>query len=264
MISLLGALVVMKRTIRYGSAPSQEADLYLPNATRPPVVCLLHGGFWRMPYGRDQFDAVAQDLVSRRFAVWNLEYRRLGELPGGWPETLCDVAAGIDHLAVLAADNVNLDLSRVIVAGHSAGGQLALWASARRTGHGNPGGPTRVRPSGVAGLAAALDLAALFAIGVGNHAVRELLGGSPAEHPARYAAASPATLLPLGVPQLIVHGAADDTLPLEVTREYVHAATRAGDSIQFRELPRVGHMDYLDPSSEAHDALCRWLEVAAS
>jgi pimeloyl-ACP methyl ester carboxylesterase len=159
---------------------------------------------------------------------------------------------------------VDLDLSRVIVAGHSAGGQLALWASARYTGHRNPEGPTRVRPIGVAGLAAALDLTALFAIGVGNHAVGELLGGSPAEQPARYAAASPTTLLPLGVPQLILHGAADDTLPVEVTREYVRAAARAGDSIQFRELPRTGHMDYLDPSSEAHDTLCRWLEIAAS
>jgi pimeloyl-ACP methyl ester carboxylesterase len=159
---------------------------------------------------------------------------------------------------------VSLDITRVIVAGHSAGGQLALWASARHNGRRSPGGPIRIRPRAVAGLAAILDLRALFAAGGGNHAVRELLGGSPAEQPARYAAASPAALLPLGVPQLIIHGTEDDTLPVEVARDYARAATSAGDSIQFRELAHVGHMDYLDPSSDAHDALCDWLEVASS
>ena len=216
-----------------------------------------------MPYGRNQFDAVARDLVSRKFAVWNLEYRRLGEPAGGWPETLGDVAAGIDHLAALGAEDADLDLSRVFVAGHSAGGQLALWASARQAGHASPRASTRVRPIGVAGLAAALDLAALFAIGAGNQAVGELLGGSPVEQAARYTAASPLTPLPLGVAQLVVHGAVDEVLPIHVTRHYVHAATAAGDSIEFQEFPRLGHMDYLDPKSEAHGALCGWLEAAA-
>ncbi len=67
------------------SEASQEADLYLPVVTRPPVSCFLHGGFWRMPYGREQSDAVARDLASRGFAVWNLEYRRLGAPGSGWP-----------------------------------------------------------------------------------------------------------------------------------------------------------------------------------
>ena len=214
-----------------------------------------------MPYARDQFDAVARDLVSRRFAVWNLEYRRLGELSGGWPETLCDVAAGIDHLAGLLTEDADLDLSRVIVVGYSAGGQLALWASAQYTGHGMPRVPTpRVRPVAVAGLAAALDLAALFAIDAGSGAVGELLGGSPVEQPARYAAASAIKLLPLGVSQFIVHGTADRALPVQITRAYVRAATAVGDNIQFRELPCAGHMDHLDPNSEAHSVLCRWLD----
>jgi len=89
----------MKRTISYGDSNDQQADLHLPDAAGPPVVCLLHGGFWRMPHGRDQMDAVAGNLVARGFAVWNIEYRRLGASGGGWPGTLDDVRAGIDHLA---------------------------------------------------------------------------------------------------------------------------------------------------------------------
>jgi acetyl esterase/lipase len=113
-------------------------------------VCLLHGGFWRMPYGRDEMDAIARDLAARGFAVWNLEYRRVGAPGGGWPGTLDDVGAGIDHLATLVGEGVNLDLERVAVVGHSAGGQLALWSASRAS--------PRVRVAAAAGLAPVADL----------------------------------------------------------------------------------------------------------
>jgi acetyl esterase/lipase len=248
------------RTFAYGPDPSQEGDLYLPAETRPPVVCLLHGGFWRMPYGRNQLDSVACDLASRGFAVWNLEYRRLGAPGGGWPGTLNDAADGIDFLADLAAEGIDLDLGRVIVAGHSAGGHLALWSAARRGMHPDLRPSSRVRPAAVAGLAAIVDLAATYAAGSGGNAVAELLGGSPADQPLRYDAASPLSLLPLGIPQLILHGSADEALPVEGARSYARAAA-AGDRVQFVELPNAGHMDFLDPDSDAHRALYAWLEL---
>ncbi len=251
------------RTLRYGAAPSQEGDLHLPAARRPAVVCLLHGGFWHTPHGRDQLGAVARDLARRGFAAWNLGYRRVGEAGGGWPGTFEDVAAGIDHLSRLAAEGTELDLDRVIVAGHSAGGQLALWAAARGGQRRPPHGPARVRIAAAAAQAAILDLHGVFAMGAGRGAVRLLLGGAPEEQPARYAATSPAALLPLGVPQLILHGAADEALPVESARDYARAAAAAGDAVRYVELSRAGHMDYVDPASEAHAALCAWLGEAA-
>ena len=244
-------------TFKYGPLEAQEGDLYLPGASRPPVVCLLHGGFWRMPYGREELAEVAKDLAARGYAVWNIEYRRLGAPGGGWPGTLSDVASAVDHLATLADEGLDLDLDHVMVVGHSAGGHLALWVSARSNGA--PFRTSRVQPVAAAGLAAVSDLARTYEISAGNGAVTEFLGDGPDHVPERYAAASPIELLPLGIKQLIIHGSRDEALPIDISRFYASTAQASGDSIDFVELPEAGHMDFLDPSSKAHATLCKWL-----
>jgi acetyl esterase/lipase len=250
------------RAIRYGPSVDQEADLHLPATRRAPVVCLLHGGFWRMPHGRDQMAAIADDLASRGLAVWNLEYRRLGTPQAGWPGTLDDVAAGLDHLARLSLDGVDLDLERVVVVGHSAGGHLALWVAGRGRARSVP--TPRVRPLATVGLAPIADLALAYELRVGGEVVAELLGGPPSQHPDRLRAASPVEMLPLGVRQLVLHGAADDVVPIDLSRRYARAAVAAGDAVELVALPAAGHMDYLDPESEAHATLCRWLSASLS
>jgi acetyl esterase/lipase len=247
------------RTEKYGPLDDQVGDLHMPAPPHPPVVCLLHGGFWRMPYGRDQLIRVVDDLTFWGYAVWNLEYRRLGTPGAGWPGTFEDVIAGVEHLTNIAGAGVDLDLNRAAVVGHSAGGQLALWLAARHRS-GLPGGAAaRVRIKGVAGEAAVADLTRAFELGVGGTAVAELMGGTPAEQPARYQAASPRALLPLGLPQLILHGTRDDVVPIEIARSYTEAARAAGDEVEFEELHGAGHMDFLDPNSEGHEALRGWL-----
>lgn len=245
------------QTIQYGASDDQQADLYLPATPRPPVVCLLHGGFWRMPYGRDEMAAISNDLVAHGLAVWNLEYRRLGAPQAAWPATMDDVAAGIDHLADLAAGGVEVDLDRVIVVGHSAGGHLALWAAGRR--HVRAPSSQAVRIRAVVGLAPVADLAEAYARKVGGEAVAELLGGTPIQYPDRVLAASPIEMLPLRVRQLILHGTVDDAVPIELSRCYARAAKAAGDNVELIEFPGMGHMEYLDPGSVAHATLRRWL-----
>lgn len=237
---------------RYGDDVTQAGNLYLPDRRHPPVICLLHGGFWRMPYGLDQLDAIARELAKRGLAVWNLEYRRVGAPGGGFPGTLLDVDAGINFLSEISARNVDIDLGRVIVAGHSAGGHLALWSAARRRS-GLPVGPERVQPIAVVGLAPVCDLESAWMSGAGSGAVEAFLGGSPAAVPDRYKAASPLSLLPFGLRQLVIHGAQDKALPVSASRDYVDAARAAGDQADFLELAGAGHMDLVDPSGDAFE-----------
>lgn len=235
---------IILKTEAYGPHPSQQGDLYLPDHQPLGVICLLHGGFWRMPYGREELAPLAQSLCNDGFIVWNLEYRRVGD-DGGWPNTFLDVATGVDHLV-----NLNVPLDRLIIAGHSAGGHLALW-SAKRNGFPGIEAP-RTHPKLIIGLAPIADLIRGDALGVGNGAVRSLMGSIPVHEKTNcYNLASPQERLPLGVPQIIIHGEQDDFVPIALSEHYVEAAQAAGDDIRLIRLAKTGHMEFLDPENEA-------------
>lgn len=234
--------------VAYGDHPDQVANLHLPAADGPfPAVALIHGGFWRAGWDRTTLTPLARELASRGFAAWNVEYRRVGQAGGGWPGTFADVAAAVDHLAGLEA----VDDARVVTLGHSAGGHLALWLAGRARAPAAPGGPPRIRPRGVVGLAAVCDLISGHADGLGNGAVAELLGGGPADVPERYASSSPAALSPLGVPQLLVHGGLDEIVPVAQSRGYAEGSRARGDDVELVELPDADHFDVIDPGHAA-------------
>jgi acetyl esterase/lipase len=247
------------RSFRYGSDHSQVGDLHLPAGIGPyPVIVLIHGGSWHKRYGRAVMRALAADLVMRGWAVWNIEYRRIGN-GGGWPATFADVAAAIDHLDGL---HPALDLSRVDVLGHSAGGHLALWA-AGRTGlpTGAPGaiaGRSRVPIARAISLAGVCDLAGAYRDWHGG-AVRELMGGSPDRMPDRYEVADPLRQVPLAVPVLLVHGVVDATVSVRLSRAYASAAKAAGGDVELVEIEGQagGHRAFVDPRGAA------WAPVAA-
>ncbi len=247
------------KTEKYGPLDDQIGDLYLPARLSPPVVCLLHGGFWRMPYGRDQMSAIAADLALRGFAVWNMEYRRLDSLTSGWPQAFDDVARGLEYLSNLP-DEDEIDLSRLVVIGHSAGGQLALLTATLNHASERNRRERKIRVAAVVGQAPITDLIQAHNLGIGGNAVSQLLDGGPSNRYQQYLAASPIARLPLGIPQLILHGTADDVIPIELSRAYAQAAKDSGDQAELIELPGAGHMDFLDPSSTAHAALCSWLK----
>jgi acetyl esterase/lipase len=239
----------------YGADESQYGELYLPTGPRRPgTVVVLHGGFWKARYGADLGAPLAADLAARGWAAWNLEYRRVGN-GGGWPNTLADVAAGIDLLADLARDGrLRLDLDRVVAIGHSAGGQLAAWAAGRPgLPAGAVGAAPRVRVAGVIAQAGVLDLVQGALDGLGTHAVTHFLGGTPEEVPERYALASPRQQLPLAVPVRCLHAHDDDTVPFSQSVEYVHAARAGGADAVLVEVP-AGHFGVIDPASPAWQA----------
>ncbi|MEO6880960.1 MAG: prolyl oligopeptidase family serine peptidase [Mycobacteriaceae bacterium] len=240
--------------ITYGGERSQLGELYLPDGThRVPVVVVVHGGFWRRRYGNELGAPLAADLAARGVAAWNIEYRRVGN-GGGWPETFLDVAAAVDALASVVQDRAGgrLDLDDVRGLGHSAGGQLAVWAAGRPLlPCGTPGADPVVRLSRVVSQAGVLDLVGASDQQLGDGACEALLGG-PAEHqPQRYAAASPLALLPLGVPVVCVHGDADANVPISQSETYTAAATASGDPARLHRLAGVDHFALIDPTTPA-------------
>jgi acetyl esterase/lipase len=217
-------------------------------------VVLIHGGCFKAAYAKAQYmGAIADALKADGIATWNIEYRRLGEPGGGWPGTYLDVGRAVDHVRVIAGE-YHLDLGRVIVVGHSAGGHLAMWAAAR---HRLPTGsdlyvanPLPLR--GVVDLAGPVDMTANIPGYQGlcaDSVITSLLGGSPAAVPVRYAQASAIALLPLGIPQVFVSGSREDYVPLPVATAYVKAATQAGDSVRHILIPGIGHFEIASPLS---------------
>jgi acetyl esterase/lipase len=242
--------------IAYGADPLQFGELRLPDGGGPaPVVVLVHGGCWQNQYTLSHLAVAAEALRRDGFAVWAIEYRRLGDPGGGWPGTFQDVARAIDHLRAIG--NPRLDTTRVVLAGHSAGGQLALWAASRRPGE-DPGGASPLRVRGVVSLAGITDLRAYGAAPGGcNSSVHPLLGGTPAEHPGRYAAVSPVERVPLGVPVRFVHGAQDPIVPVAQSRALLDRMRAAGESAELTIVEGAGHFDVIAPQAEAWKAVVK-------
>ena len=238
--------------LHYGPDPLQFGDLRLPQGTGPhPVAIVVHGGFWRAQYSLEYAGHMCIALRRLGIATWNLEYRRLGNPGGGWPNTFLDVAQGADHLRILAKQ-YPLDLKRVISVGHSAGGHLALWLAARRRIQpGDPlASPDPIAIRGSAPIAGVVDLRRAWELRLSNGVVAELMGGPPDKLADRYRAGSPIELVPLGIRVRLLHGTEDTVVPIEISNSYQKAANRAGDDARLVVLAGADHFAPVDPRSD--------------
>ena len=253
--------------IVYGSAPSQFAELFRPGGKGPfPVVVLVHGGCWTVKYGGIvQMRNMAGALAARGIAVWNVEYRRVDEEGGGYPGTYLDMHAALDTLAAVAP-RYQLDTTRIVAMGHSAGGQLVQWIA----GRGNIAAssplfhpkPLPVRHvislGGLADLRHEQDL-------IKNNCGRsiEQLAGLPsATRPDVFADTNAAELMPNGSRTVLITGALDTVSPPRAAYAYAARAQAAGDHAQVVILPNASHYDEVAASSPAWKLILPAIERA--
>jgi acetyl esterase/lipase len=230
----------------YGADPNQFGELRLPKAINLPAsgqslptVMNIHGGFWRAKYDLAHAGHVCAALTAKGVATWNLEYRRLGNQGGGWPGTFEDVVNGYRFLRQLAK-RYNLDTNRVVVMGHSAGGQLALCLAAHE-----------LSVKHAVSLAGVVDLERAWELHLSNDAVVEFLGGKPNEVPDHYHEADPMQLKISQATQWLIHGSADDVVPPDFSRKYVEQKKKRGENVHLLEIENAGHFELIDPRSTA-------------
>lgn len=247
-------------TVPYGPDTEQVGDLHLPRQPGAAVAVLVHGGFWRSYWRRDLMTPLAELLVEEGWAVWNIEYRRVGT-GGGAATTLRDIGQALDIVDLLAARH-DLDASDVTVIGHSAGGHLAACAALRgkctatdeRFGH-----PASVVPAQVVALAPVLDLVASEERALGGHAAAEFVGVRLEEAPAEFAALSPRHQVPWGARTLIVHGTADDRVPYDLSVDHLTAARAAGDDAELITIEDGDHFVVIDPRHPCWRSVVTWM-----
>lgn len=240
--------------IPYGKeAPDQFGDLRVPSGAGPfPVAVVVHVGWWRSMFALTYAGWMSEALTRAGVATWNIEYRRVGG-GGGYPNTLYDVTAAVGELRRIATD-YPLDLARVVVTGHSAGGHVAGWLAAKPAHRALDKFGESFPLIGAVPVAGALDLKLVSELGVTDMVgspANDFLGGTLAEVPNNYALASPAEWLPAGIPVIAIHGSEDDVVPVAISRRYVSRAQAAGDPAKLIALEGVEHFAPFDPSTDA-------------
>ncbi len=234
----------------------QYGDLRVPQGKGPfPVVVLIHGGCWIYNLGTSKFMApMADDLKKRGYATWNIEYRPADYEGGGWPGTFQDVGNAVDFLQEIAP-RYNLDLNKVVIVGHSAGGHLALWAASRqKLANDSVLASKNLLPiRGVISLAGPGDLKTYIPTGervCKNNTIFKLLVGQTGELlNERISQVSPIEMLPLGVKQIIITGDNDKGVPPQLGEDYIKTAQKKGDDATFMLAKDAGHYEALAPNS---------------
>jgi pimeloyl-ACP methyl ester carboxylesterase len=221
--------------IAYGPEPLQFGDLRVPAGEGPfPLALVLHGGYWQATYNLIHLGHLCEALRGAGIASWNLEYRRVGDPGGEWPAAAEDLDRALAYLDELPFAHDG----RAVLVGHSAGGQLALWAA----------------------KASGLPVVALAPVSDVRDAVERR---GPHSAPGRYMApehfpeGSPLELLPLGARQIVIHGTADDSVPYEMSERYAAAAAPDAELIT---LDGAGHFEPIDPLSAEWPAVMAAIE----
>lgn len=220
----------------------QYGLLWLPKnpdpGTTPPLIVLIHGGCWLNAYDIRHTFPLSSALAAAGYAVWSIEYRRTGDEGGAWPGTFDDIRQGLAFTSRL--DSYPIDMNRMVIAGHSAGGHLALLAASENK-----------NIDAVVGLAAISDIVA-YSRGKNScqAATIDFMGGGYEQNRAAYDAANPVGK-PVNDKTVLLQGDADKIVPVEQSELPGARAV---------VLEGAGHFDWVHPGTEAYQLLLSTLK----
>ena len=226
------------RVLAYGEDPDQLMEVRdgRAGAAARPLVLIIHGGFWRPDIDRAHARPMAQAVAAAGWTVALAEYRRI---PGDPAPTLADLT----QVLVRAPRMVALHDGRVILLGHSAGGHLALWATAAHLGQ---------ALAGTVALAPVADLLLAHEMGLDHGAVTAFLGCDPVSRPDL----DPRQMASPQTPTTIIHGGDDAIVPLAISESYV----AAHPAVTLIAVADAGHYALNDPQASAWPRVLRQLE----
>ena len=248
----------------YSDQQSHFGDLRIPKnnklktAAGYPLIIMVHGGAWRSNTTLDRVAPLIEALTDEGMATWSIEFSRLGNTGGGYPGTFRDVGEGVDYVRTLAPE-WNLDLNRVIILGHSSGGQLGLWAASRHNlSLSSPlyvANPLPVKA--VVSLAGIASLEYALVTGGRTDILTFLDVPDAASAVPLYPSTSPYHMLPIGIPTSHIVGTADDPWRIAAIHQYVDAVTALGGTVHLSEPVGANEMDIIDPCSPSWPTVVR-------
>ena len=235
-----GVCVYPDIVYRHAGARRPRLDVYLPRRGGPPpsgrpAVVAIHGGGWRggtkNSYGRE----VAR-LAGRGFAVVSVEYVLSSPGHPTWPDNLDDVREAVRWVR-RHATFYGIDPHRIAALGSSAGGHLAELLGTNALGD-----DPEARVDAVVNLYGPSDLAGLFRSPGAVMPLRMYLGRDPKDGPELYAAASPiAHASGTSAPTLLIHGEADQLVPVSQSLAMAAKLCGAGVPAEVFVVPRAAH-----------------------
>ena len=229
--------------VNYGDDPLQTASVWFahqPTGSEQKLLLLIHGGCWLNAYDIKHTYALSTALAQAGYTVWSLEYRRTGDVGGGWPGSLEDIESGIHRLETYSKKSFSL--KNTVLIGHSAGGHLALLA-----------GGKRAQLRAVIGLAAITDIAE-YSVGQNScqQVTKQFMGGAATDKPEEYKLANPLAQ-PLHSHTILLQGDADNIVPL---------AQAVALNVPVVMQQNAGHFDWVHPGTQAFQTLLIQLDKA--
>ena len=254
--------VEVLRDLEYAQAKgvSLKLDLYRPSAKSSapmPLVIWVHGGGWSKG---SKANCPAAWLATKGYAVASLDFRLLPEHP--WPAQIEDPIAALHWLRKESA-KYGFDAERSAAMGGSSGGHVvALWGTLTL--------PPEDKVKAVVDWYGPTDLLTMPPNVLSEKRTRAelakangalLLGGIVMDQPEKAKAVSALHQVTKDdVPFLIMHGAADTSVPVDQSERLHTALKAAGVESTLKLLPGAGHGGKEFDSTESHALIQGFLD----